>query len=110
MDVLMDVLMGWMWCVSFFVQDLLEDFQEFGLLYFAVAGEVDGLDELLHFWLADLLLGIHVLEGRVDEAGHLVHVQAARLVRVVLSEHRVHRVSQLLVGVGHAGLLIIGIA
>jgi hypothetical protein len=27
-----------------------------------------------------------------------------------LSEHRVHRVSQLLVGVGHAGLLIIGIA
>lgn len=83
------------------MEDLLEDLEKLGFLDLSVSGFVNSLDESLNLLLADLGIGVHVLQGSSDEVVDLVCVQAVAVVLVELGEDGIDGISELLVGVRH---------
>lgn len=76
-------------------QDLLEDFVELGLLNLSVSGLVNSSNELVDFSLGNSSVGLHVLEGIVDEVEDLVGIEGVAFVCIVLREDGVNGLDEL---------------
>jgi hypothetical protein len=79
------------------LKHFLEDFIELSLLDLSVSGDVNGTDEPLDIGLADLFVGVHVLEGIADKTVDLIGIEGAVSVLVVFAEDGIHSILELLV-------------
>ena len=89
--------MGW----SLAVQDFFEYFEELGFLDLVISWWIHSLDELVNLSLADLTARFHVGESVIDQVENLTWLQTLAFVSVVLGEHAINSLPQLLIGYWH---------
>ena len=81
----MGFIQRWAWSST--TDELLQNLEELWLTYLLVPILIDGLDELIHFFLFDFSVATQTLEGVIDKTKDFISLQRAAFVHVIFVEN-----------------------